>query len=208
MKAGKRIVRGNTNPRGGLNNDNAVKAILQYRNTPLQDCGLSPAQILFHRHLRDSIPCHPSQYKLHSEWVDAAEDRELKYHQRNHILAEEYNRHTRSLKPLSEGTHVLIQGKDKRWNRQGEVVECLNNRQYRIRLLGSGRVTLRNRRFIKPCHKPSQLYNSTPQKIYTIQQILSYHKKTPPSTSPTLAMMEQLITSLAKTLVLETLAGK
>ena len=117
VKAGKRIVRGNTNPRGGLNNDDAVKAILQYRNTPLQDCGLSPAQILFHRHLRDSIPCHTSQYKLHSEWVDAAEDRELKYHQRNHILAEEYNRHTRSLKPLSEGTHVLIQGKDKHWNR-------------------------------------------------------------------------------------------
>ena len=100
---------------------------------------------------------------MHSEWVDAAEDRELKYHQRNHILAEEYNRHTRSLKPLSGGTHVLIQGKDKRWNRQGEVVECLNNRQYRIRLLGSGRVTLRNRRFIKPCHqtKPTlQLYSS------------------------------------------------
>ena len=51
----------------------------------------------------------------------------------------------------SAGTYVLIQSKNKKWNKQGVIIETLDNRQYRIKVKGSGRVTLRNRRFIKPC---------------------------------------------------------
>ena len=46
---------------------------------------------------------------------------------------------------------VLIQGKDKRWKKQGKIIDILDHRQYRIRLLGSGRTTLRNRRFLRAC---------------------------------------------------------
>ena len=38
----------------------------------------------------------------------------------------------------------------KRWKKYGIIVESLPNRQYHIKLEGSGRITLRNRRFIKP----------------------------------------------------------
>ena len=59
----------------------------------------------------------------------------------------------RCLEPLEEGDTVLVQNQygpsPKRWERTGEVVEKLGNRQYTIRMHGSGRVTLRNRRFLK-----------------------------------------------------------
>ena len=38
-----------------------------------------------------------------------------------------------------------------RWSKMGKIVEILPFRQYRIRLFGSGRVVLRNRRFLKLC---------------------------------------------------------
>ena len=42
-----------------------------------------------------------------------------------------------------------MQGRKKKWEKHGLVVKKLQNRQYRIKLLGSGRIILRNRRFIK-----------------------------------------------------------
>ena len=67
------------------------------------------------------------------------------------MIATKYNAHTRPLKELTPGTYVLIQGKNRKWNKQGVILEQLDHRQYNIKVLGSGRVTLRNRRFIKPC---------------------------------------------------------
>ena len=155
VKSAKRIVYDNCNQNGSLNNDATVKAILQYRNTPLQDCGLSPAQIVMHRQLRDTIPCHPSKYELHPEWLIAAKEREASYHRKNTIIADERDRHSKVLKPLPLGTKVVIQGKNAKWDKQGQIVETLENRQYKIRLFGSGRITLRNRRFIRQCFHTS-----------------------------------------------------
>ena len=49
VKTMKRILMDNVSPNGSLNNDKMLRALLQYRNTPLPDVNLSPAQILFHR---------------------------------------------------------------------------------------------------------------------------------------------------------------
>ena len=56
VKATKRLLEDNTDMFGNLNTDKFVCALLQYRNTPDRDCILSPAQILFGRNLRDSMP--------------------------------------------------------------------------------------------------------------------------------------------------------
>ena len=56
VKSAKRMIRDNISSNGTIDTNKVAKAILQYRNTPLHDCNLSPAQILFHRQLRDSIP--------------------------------------------------------------------------------------------------------------------------------------------------------
>ena len=91
VKAARRIVLDNTLPDGSLDNDKAARAILQYRNTPLNDIHLSPAQILLHRQLRDHLPIHPEHYHLRPEWLASAQQRELLLAQRNHVIMQRYN---------------------------------------------------------------------------------------------------------------------
>ena len=126
-----------------------TSAILQYRNTPLPDIALSPAQILLHRQLRDSIPAHPAHYKPHKEWVLTAEEREKTLSNRNHLIVKNQNAKARELTPLPLGTNVVVQGDGKKWECMGNIVEVLPHRQYRIRMFHSGRVVLRNRRFLR-----------------------------------------------------------
>ena len=146
----------NVAPSGSLNTDKTARAVLQYRNTPIQGLGLSPAQLLLHRQLRDCIPAHPSLYKPHKEWVTAGYQREAMLGKRNAKLQLEYDKHTRDLPQLQLGDYVVVQDmQSKRWTRFGIVVEILPHRQYHIRMDGSGRVTLRNRRFLKKVIKCS-----------------------------------------------------
>jgi hypothetical protein len=44
---------------------------------------------------------------------------------------------------------VVVQRETKRWEHTGRIVEVLPYRQYRIRMFHSGRVILRNRRFLR-----------------------------------------------------------
>ena len=76
VKTAKRIIMSNTSANGSLDNDKVARALMQYRNTPLPHINLSPAQILYHRQLRDHLPVHPSQYQLHKEWLISAQQRE------------------------------------------------------------------------------------------------------------------------------------
>ena len=156
VKTAKRIVKGNTGPQGSLDNDNIARAILQYRNTPIQSIGLSPAQLFLHRRLRDSIPSQPFLYKPHPKWVAAAQDEEMLHH-RNAKIVERYNKYTHNLLPLQAGDTVTIQSPtNHRWNTTGKIISILPDRQYRIRVNGSGRITLRNRRFLRKCEfKPA-----------------------------------------------------
>ena len=91
VKTAKRIIHNNTSPDGSLDNNKAAWGILQYRNTPLPDINLSPAQVLLHHQLRDSIPAHPAHYCPHKEWVLTAEEREKRLSKRNHILIQKHD---------------------------------------------------------------------------------------------------------------------
>ena len=155
VKSAKKILRDNVGPNGSINNDKFSRAILQYRNTPIQGFGISPAQILFCRDLRDFIPSHPKHFKLNDKWIHLAGQRETALSERNMKIAKAYNEHAHELNPLLVGTAVFVQNKhDKRflnkWNLSGRIVEVLPNRQYKVRMDGSGYVSLRNRRHIKP----------------------------------------------------------
>ncbi len=123
VKAAKRIIHNNCSADGSLNNDKAARAILQYRNTPLPDIDLSPAQILLHRQLRDSVPAHPAHYKPHKEWVLTAEDREKALSRRNHLLIQHHDSKARALCPLPLGTNVVLQGDNRKWERTGKILE-------------------------------------------------------------------------------------
>ena len=149
VKAAKRIIRDNTLPNGSLDSDRAARALLQHRNTPLADLGMSPAQLLLHRSIRDHIPVNPTHHELHKDWILSAVERERLYARRDQVIRDSYNTTAHPLAPLAVQTSVMIQTKGK-WDRSGRVVEVLPHRQYRIRVDGSGRVTLRNRRFLRP----------------------------------------------------------
>ena len=137
VKAAKRIIHNNCSADGGLHNDKAARAILQYRNTHLPDIALSPAQILLHHQLRDSIPAHPAHYQPHKEWVLAAEGRERALSNHNHLIVKNQNAKAHELTPLPLGNNVVVQGDRKKWEYTGNILEVLPHRQYRTRMFHS-----------------------------------------------------------------------
>ena len=151
VKSAKRIISDYVTPQNPLDHKAITSAVLQHRNTPLPDLQLSPAQILFHRQLRDKVPAIPKHYHLHKEWIFTAKQREALFEKKNQAMMKQYNQVSRHLQPLTTGTKVLVLSdkRSPRWNASGIVVQCLPFRRYRIRIHGSGRIVIRNRRFLR-----------------------------------------------------------
>ena len=182
VKTVKRIITDNTDAHGSLDTNSLQRAILQYRNTPDASTKLSPAQCVFGRPIKDFIPILPGRYQPHPTWQDTLATREEALRNRHMKLAERWNEHTRQLPPLKVGHHVRVQNQTgnhpTKWDKTGVVVEVRQYDQYVVRMDGSGRMTLRNRKFLRqyiPVHKP-------PPRI-TIVDDLHFTAKSTPSTN-------------------------
>ena len=158
VKAAKRLLRSNIGPNGSLDNDKFLAALLQARNTPDPDCNLSPAQIIFGKPLRDTMSFINKLEKFSNPnvrpvWRDAWAEKEGALRIRFAKSSEALNEHVKVLKPLKIGDKCFIQNQTgpypKKWHRTGTVVEVSDNNQYTIKIDGSGRVTKRNRRFLR-----------------------------------------------------------
>ena len=77
VKSAKRIVMDNTKLDGTPEWDKLTRAIMQHRNTPDTEYGLSPSQLLYGRPIRDFLPIKPGEFSPHEVWVDCKEKREL-----------------------------------------------------------------------------------------------------------------------------------
>ena len=158
VKTAKRLLRSNTGPTGSLDHDRFVRAILQLRNTPDPDCKLSPAQIIFGHPLRDTLSFvnrlekYTNPY-IQPTWRQAWSAKEEALRSRITRTTEALQAHSRPLRPLALGDTVFIQNQQgnhpTKWDRSGVIVESLGNDQYRVKVDGSGRLTLRNRRFLR-----------------------------------------------------------
>lgn len=153
VKTVKRMITDNTGPYGELDTDRFQRAILQYRNCPDADTKLSPAMCVFGRPIRDFIPILPGRYEPHETWRDTLATREAALRVRHMRAAERWSEHTKRLPPLVVGDQVRVQNQTGlsplKWDKTGSVIEVRQHDQYVVRVDGSGRVTIRNRRFLR-----------------------------------------------------------
>ena len=180
VKTIKRLISGNVGRDGAINIDAFQAAILQYRNTPDPTTKMSPAMCLFGRPVKDLIPILPGKYNPHTTWRESLDLREEALRHRHMRHQERWSEHTRTLPPLQIGDRVRIQNQTgphpNKWDRTGIIIEVRQFHQYLIRIDGSGRQTLRNRKFLRkfvPMYQP-------PQRRSILQDI-TYLPPNPPS---------------------------
>ena len=159
VKATKRLLMNNVDKNGDLDNDKMVRALLIQRNTPDPGCKLSPAEILFGHQLRDTLPLirkdidtfDNQQFAYH--WREAWRLKEESLKARYVKTMESLNEHSRPTPPLTVGDTVFIQNQTgqfpTRWDRSGQVVAVKDHNQYLVKVAGTGRLTLRNRQFLR-----------------------------------------------------------
>lgn len=150
VKTVKRLISDNTAPNGDLNTDLFQRAMLQYRNTSDRDTKLSPAMRVFNHPIRD-IPIPPGKYKPHNTLQETMFARKEALRIRHMRSAERWSEHTKRRPPLIIGDHVRIQNQTDpnplKWDRTGTIIEVRQFDQYLVKMDGSGRVAIRNRKF-------------------------------------------------------------
>jgi hypothetical protein len=153
VKSMKRLIRSNVGPGGTLDTVKMSRALMEYRNTPDRDTGLSPAQVIFGRQIRDFLPVRKELYKPRQEWVLDQDRRELALAKRHVLKREDLMQKTKELLPLAIGQDVSVQnqtGLSKlKWDKSGVVVAALPHHKYKVKMDGTGRVSLRNRVFLR-----------------------------------------------------------
>jgi hypothetical protein len=175
VKTGKRLLRENMSLKGSLNTDKLMRAVMQYRNTPIPALRMSPAQIVFGRQLRDFIPVLPYKYRPRQEWALLREDRERALASRREGDGTRLAMYTKEQPTLPVGTSVAVQnqtGRNKtKWDKTGVILENKPHKQVLIRMDGSRRMTLRNRRFIKQIIPPVVTRTSQQQQMPSTQDM-------------------------------------
>lgn len=171
VKSAKRLLRANISPSGSLDSDNFLRALLQLRNTPDPDCRVSPAQIIFGHPLRDAFSFVNRLEKFSNEnvswiWRNAWASKEAALRTRFVKSAEALNEHSKHLPLLTPGKRCFVQNQagnsPKRWDRTGVIVECKPHDQYVVKIDGSGRLTNRNRRFLRHFEPASMVVQRAP----------------------------------------------
>ena len=109
VKSAKRIVMDNSKLDGSPDLDRITRAIMQHRNTPDTEFGLSLSQLVYGRPIRDFLRIRPGDFSPAEDWVDCREKFELAMRKRVLRGAERLSEHTRDLPPLTPGSKVLIQ---------------------------------------------------------------------------------------------------
>ena len=155
VKTVKRLMRTNVGPTGNLDTDRFLRAMLQLRNTPDPDCGVSPAEIVFGRPLRDNLlfAAYIKRSSYSRRWQEAWSAKENALRARFIRTSEILNEHARDLPPLVPGDSCFLQNQTgnfkKKWHHTGVVMEALPHDQYVVKVDGSGRLTTRNRQFLR-----------------------------------------------------------
>jgi hypothetical protein len=161
VKTMKRALNGNVNPRtGAIDSNAAAQAIMTHRNTPNQETGISPAEMLFGCKLRDHLP--NKHRGIRKEWTSMHKAKEIA----SSIKSSKLNLNSTTLRPLQKGDSVSIQNqhgnRPNKWSNTGIIMEVHPNRQYGVLMDGSRQITLRNRKFLRQIRPESRKVGRTP----------------------------------------------
>lgn len=166
VKSMKRLLRGNIGPGGSLNNDRFLRALLTHRNTPDPLSKKSPAEVLFGHKLRDALPVFQGKRDVYNNenvlpvWREGWMMKEQALRARATKTIESLSEHSKELPSLRHGDKVFIQNQTgnhpKKWDRTGTITECRSHHQYAVKVDATGRVTLRNRQFLRKYTPPEK----------------------------------------------------
>ena len=165
VKTVKRLLMANLSLNGDLNNDYFLRAILQLRNTPDPDCGISPSEVAFGHPLLHAFLFVNRLEKFLNRYIQRTSQETLRAQEDVPRLRSGRNDGTLSkatcrLCLLSCGDRVFIQNQKgnhpRKWDKLGTVVEVSKNDQYVIKILGSGCLTTGNRRFFRLIQAPDK----------------------------------------------------
>merc|ERR1712127_683769 len=186
VKAAKRLLEDNTGPQGTLDTNKFLAAQLAYRNKPDPQTNLSSSEVVFGRRIVDLLPHKAGKMKVSPRWHEAMKLQEDIRARRHITRGKELSEHTKELTPLKMGDLVSVQNQHGntplRWNNTGTVVEVGDFDKYTIKMDGSGRLTNRNRRALRPiqCYRKTISWQ-TPTTAPTTEPTTA----APPSPVPT-----------------------
>ena len=102
--------------------------------------------------MKDLLPQPKESYFISSQWQSFIRNREKslaqdKLHSKTYYDSHQVKNHD----PLTVGQQVACQNtRSRRWDRTGLIIEVCDFRQYKVKINGSGRISLRNRVHLKP----------------------------------------------------------
>ena len=134
-----------------LDGNQLTRTLLQYRNTPSRKDGLSPAEKLYGHPIQDTLPAHRRAFL--AKWQRNSSDVERRVVSTQEAVEESNNLHARPLPEINIGSRVALQSHEtKCWDIYSTVTDMGQHMDYFIKTQ-SGRVSVRNRRFIR-CRTP------------------------------------------------------
>ena len=99
------------------------------------------------------MPIAKEELQPRREWLYTKEQREQALSEKYGKIEHDRKQHSKDLGDIPIGSSVQVQNQrgnePLRWEKSGIVVEQMGNSQYAVKMDGSGRVPLRNRRFLR-----------------------------------------------------------
>ncbi|CAG2205462.1 unnamed protein product [Mytilus edulis] len=153
---------------------------------------------VFGHPIKDFIPIPPGRYSPHNTWRETLDAREEALRNRHIKQGERLSEHTKRLPQLATGDCVRIQNQighyPLKWDKTGIIIEVRQFDQYAVKVDGSGRVTLRNRKFLRK-YVPVKGIKTTK----TIQDDLCYKNVPVPSSFDTKQVLQPTSDTLMET---------
>ena len=185
LRTTKRLLADNTGPNGDLDTDQVQRAVLLYRNTPDTTTQISPVMAVFGRPIRDF------KSEPHQIWKEKLQAREEALRVRHKQSAERLSEHTKLLPQLKVGGLIRIQNQTGlhplKCDKTRQIIEGRQYDQYAVKVDGSSRITLRNRRLVRkydPYVTPA-LRRGIQENILCLPRMLAAQTvKTPQSYAP------------------------